>query len=117
MQIRKEQIETLQKGVERVYKMRLVRFLQDQFPDAAECNHATLAEGTGEQIAKARTHGFLTEWQIATYVMSAWLLGGDFDREFPAVEQMLGLNLTPAEKSNWLEQFTKDIFDQLKRSA
>jgi hypothetical protein len=117
VQIRKGQIKALQEDAEYVYKMRLVRFLQDQFPDAAECNQATLIVGVGEQIGKARTYGFLTERQIATYVMSAWLLGDDFDREFLAVQQMLGLNLTPAEKSTWLERFTKDIFDQLRRSA
>ncbi|PYP91717.1 MAG: hypothetical protein DMG65_06635 [Candidatus Angelobacter sp. Gp1-AA117] len=117
MKVRKEQTETLQQAADRDYAMRLLYFLQDQFPDAAEHEQATLREGIRGQIAKARSYGFLTERQIAAYVISAWLLGEDFDHEFPAVQQILRPGLTPVEKSTQLEQFTRDIFDQLKRSV
>lgn len=115
MLIRKEQLDAFQRAADHDYEMRLVRFVQDQFPDAAHEPEASLAEGIREQIAKARSYGLLTEAQIATYITSAWLLGGDFDREFPAARQMLRSDAPTDEKSDWLERFTKDLFEQLEQ--
>jgi len=113
--IRKEQLDAFQRAANRDYEMRLVRFLQDRFRDAAQAPKASLIEGVRAQIANARSYGLLTERQIATYIASAWLLGGDFDREFPAARQMLGSDAPMDEKSDWLEQFTKDVFDRLEQ--
>ena len=115
MVIRKEQMDAFQRAAERSYEMRLVHFLQSQFPDAAHEDEASLLEGIRGQIAKARGYGLLTEQQIAAYITSAWLLGGDFDLEFPAAKQMLRSNVTPDDKSDWLEQFTEELFDRLEQ--
>lgn len=117
LRIRKEQMDAFQQAAERSYRIRLVHFLRQQFPDAAECEETSLTQEVGEQVLKARSYGFLTERQIANYVISAWLLGRDFDTEFPVVQQMLGSELPPDEKSGSLEQFTTELFHQLERSA
>jgi hypothetical protein len=116
VQIRKEQMDAFRLAAEHDFKIRLVRFLQGRFPDAAREPEASLVEALGPQIAKARGYGLITEQQIATYVTAGWLLGGDFDLEFPAAKQMLDLNIKADEKSDWLARFTKELFQQLERA-
>jgi len=113
--IRKEQMDAFQRAADCSYEMRLVHFLQSQFPDAAHEAEASLVEGIRGQIAKARGYGLLTEQQIATYVTSAWLLGGDFDQEFLAANEMLGSNVPPDDKSDWLERFSEELFHRLEQ--
>ncbi|KHD11469.1 hypothetical protein PN36_29115 [Candidatus Thiomargarita nelsonii] len=68
-----------------------------------------------EQVSKARSYGLETERQIANYVTTAWLLGQQFDTEFPAAQEMLNSsNYSHDEKSLWLEQWTEQIFATLE---
>jgi hypothetical protein len=113
--IRKEQMNAFQQATDSIYEMRLFHFLQNQFPDAAREAEVSLVEGIKAQIAKARGYGLLTERQIAVYITSAWLMGGDFDQEFPAAREMLRSNVTPDDKSDWLERFTEELFDRLEQ--
>jgi hypothetical protein len=115
VQIRKEQIDAFRLAAEHDYEIRLVRFLQGRFPDAAREPEATLLEGVRPQIANARGYGLITEQQIATYVTAAWLLGADFDREFPAAQQMLVSGAPADENSDWLARFTKELFKTLEQ--
>ena len=117
MQIRKGQMDAFEQAANRDYEMRLVRFLQSQFPDAAREREASLVDGVRPQIANARRYGLLTEQQIATYVTSAWLLGSDFDGEFPAAREMLISGAPADEKSDWLARFTKALFEQLEQRS
>lgn len=113
--IRNEQMDAFRRASDRVYEMRLLRFLKHQFPDAAQAPDGPLLSEIREQIANARAYGIVTERQIATYITSAWLLGGDFDGEFPAAQTMLNSEASGKAKSEWLEQFTKGLFAQLGR--
>jgi hypothetical protein len=117
VRIRKEILASFQRAMNREFEMRLVRFLQGAFPNATSEVDTTLAEGIREQLAKARGYGLLTEQQIATYVTSAWLLGTDFDRQFPAVQEVLASHAPPNDKGDWLERFTKDLFEQMGRRS
>jgi hypothetical protein len=111
--IRKEQIDALQRATDRNYEIRLVYFLRNQFPDAELKTEASLVDGIGPQIVKARGYGLITEQQIAVYVTSAWLLGGDFDNAFPAAKEMLNSSVMADHKSDWLEHFTEKLFERL----
>jgi len=108
-------MDAFRRAAEHDYEIRLVRFLQGRFPDAAREPEPSMVEGVRAQVASARGYGLITEQQIATYVTAAWLLGDDFDREFPAAAELLSSTAKAEEKSDWLAQFTKKLFQQLER--
>ena len=108
-------MDALKLALERAFLLRLVQFLRNQFPDAVTAPQKELEAGVERQIKQARGHGFLAEQDIATYVTSAWLLGEEFDREFPAVAEVLESISPVDEKANWLEQFTETIFRELEK--
>lgn len=96
---------------------RTTLFLQSEFPDARRESRAMLKSGVSEQIARARDHGFTTEIQLVTYVVTAWLLGSTFDEEFPAVKETLASPvMSPGDKAAWLSQFTEKLFRTLSES-
>ena len=112
--IRKEIMDALGQSAWTDFARRLVAFLQGQFPDAAEQPRESLVKGVRGQIAAARGYGMVTEQDIAIYVTSAWLLGGEFDREFPAVAEMMASEAPPETKAEWLEEFTNEVFEGLE---
>ena len=63
---------------------------------------------------KAVEYGLETEQQALAYIVTGWLLGLEFDAEFPAARFMLASpDYTPAEKADWLENWTVRMFSLL----
>ena len=114
MKIYRAQMESFQDAAECDYCARMASFLSDQFADTLPQSNPALLEGVAEQIAGARTYGLLTEQDIGIYVTVAWLLGGDFDRAFPAVQETLSSPIEPELKSQWLEEFATELLARLE---
>jgi hypothetical protein len=115
MQIRKEQIETFSKEGLIRFEERIADFLQNEFPDAKEVPQGELMPVIHEQVNNSRTYGLGTEQQIANYVTTAWLLGQEFDTEFPAAQEMLTSSEYSADdKAEWLAQWTEEMFKALE---
>jgi hypothetical protein len=58
-----------------------------------------------QQCAAARRYGLLADLDVARYVVTAWLLGTDFDQRFPAMQQLLASpRLRPRQKADAIEQ-------------
>lgn len=90
---------------------RAVNFLYENFPESLDEDSNELTEAIGEQLEKADTYGLITEQQVMTYITSAWLLGPEFDTEFPAAQEMLNSKEFSAdEKTQWLAEWTEAIF-------
>ncbi len=67
------------------------------------------------QIAAARRHGMASELDIARYVITAWLLGPDFDTRFPAMAEVLASDrLTRSQKAEALERITETLLATLR---
>lgn len=114
MKIRKQQFDALNQQQEAGYELRLTEFLRKQFADAAVKPVAKLRPEVAGQIAKARGYGLLTEQEVASYVISAWLLGQDFDKEFPAAQEVLTAPVSGNVKASFLEQWTQELFEKLE---
>jgi hypothetical protein len=68
-----------------------------------------------EQCEKARSYGFVSELDIARYIITAWLLGVDFDTKFPAMQEVLtDPELEPGKKADLIEQFSVTLFETLQ---
>ena len=97
------------------FSVRLAESLARQFSDAAKVPRETLVDGIGQQIDTARAYGLTTERQLYDYVVSAWMLGGNFDTRFPAAKRVLNADdYSPNEKTRWLKQWTRTIFKKLE---
>jgi len=115
--IRKEQMDALSNDAEKRYVTRLIDYLQKHFPEAVQTPPVTLRAAVREQIAKARSYRLITERQIAKYVITAWVMGPNFDKDYPTAKRTLTSKKTAEQKSKWLADWTKLFFRQTKKGA
>lgn len=67
-----------------------------------------------EQIQVARKYGLTTELNVANFVVTAWVLGLEFDTNIPAANECLtNAEMTQDDKAVWLEQFTNVMLTKL----
>lgn len=78
-------------------------------------------EGTATlqaQVANARRYGMRSELDLARYVITAWLLGLDFDTRFPAMAEVLAIErLGPSQKAEALERISTTLLETLNPGA
>ncbi|MEN9903979.1 MAG: hypothetical protein RLZZ555_544 [Pseudomonadota bacterium] len=98
------------------YLRRLIAIIQEHFPGlAAEFDEEALADGLWEQTLLAKRYGLDDERSAATFALTAWLLGKGFDRNIPALRQILESDqLSPTRKAQALLDFTQLLFHQLE---
>jgi len=90
--------------------------LHERFEQAKDVPRDELDAAIAHQLSKAEYYGLTSEQSAATFVMSAWLLGPDFDTEFPALnERLTNQRLSEHEKAKWLEVFTVGLLDALEQ--
>lgn len=66
------------------------------------------------QADKALAYGLTTELDCGRYIVTAWLLGTDFDSRLPAMAEILAEpRLTPTAKADALERITGALFATL----
>ena len=115
--VRSAQMSAFEKDQYERFIDRITAHLREQFPDAAALPVDELRIGVAAQLKRADEYGLDLEQEQAIYATSAWLLGEDFDKRFPAAEAVLSSSrLTSFEKQQWLEEFTREIFARLEKS-
>ena len=68
-----------------------------------------------EQYGKANGYGLSSELDAARYVITAWLLGTDFDTRFPAMQEILrDASLSPERKADSIEGFSVTLLETLQ---
>jgi hypothetical protein len=97
------------------FSTRLVDYLHNEFPDSKKIPTSSLLSGVKQQIKNAASYGLETEQQIAIYTQTAWLLGLEFDNEFPAAKSVLNsAKYSATEKVQFLEKWTVKMFETLE---
>ena len=115
MRVSHKQMETIKKSQQKKFEERLTTFLKKTFPDARTTSKDKLLLQVCKQLENAREYHLETERQIVTYITTAWLLGEKFDKEFPGAHAILtSPKLAPDMKSEYLAQWTKEIFSTLE---
>lgn len=118
MQISKEQMDSFSKEAMGEFEEKIADLLQSEFPDAQKMPLEELKPAIHEQVYNAQSYNLETEQQIANYVTTAWLLGQQFDTEFPAAKEILtSSDYTPDDKTKWMVQWTKDMFEALEEGG
>ena len=111
MLIRKDQFDEMAIPNIAQFIERAITFLYENFPESLDEDTDELTETVGSLIEKADSYGLVTEQQAMTYIISAWLLGVDFDKEFPSAKKTLNSkDFSPDEKSDWLAKWTEKVF-------
>lgn len=94
-----------------IFLERAVKFLYQNFPESKKENPDELTEMVGAQLDKAESHGLETEQQAMIFITSSWLLGPNFDKEFPSAKDTLNSKtLSPEKKADWLAEWTEKVF-------
>ena len=98
-----------------LFEQKFVRFLHEQAPDSIGAIETP--EGRAilrDQIASARRYGFNSEADLSTYILTAWLMGPDFNVRFPAMTEVLeSKSLSPSEKAEALSQISTMVLGEL----
>jgi hypothetical protein len=114
MIIRNDQIAVMTVLPIASFLRRAVEFLYEHFPESLDGDSDQMSEAVGYLIEKADSYKLVTEQEVMTYITTAWLLGTDFDTEFPAARETLNSeDFSPEEKADWLAGWTEDIFATL----
>jgi len=104
---------------DRRFEQRLIQLLCRADPAAGRAFQAP--DGLAElrrQCAKARRFGMQAELDIARYVITAWLLGPDFDERFPAMAEILGSDrISASQKAEAIERVSVAVLTELAEGA
>lgn len=104
---------------DRCFEQRLIQLLCRSDPAAGRAFQAP--DGLAElrrQCAKARRCGMQAELDIARYVITAWLLGPDFDERFPAMAEILGSDrISASQKAEAIERVSVAVLTELAEGA
>ena len=94
--------ERLNEVARKRFEERLIKLILQHEPVGAQ--DIDTAEGRGEvrrQCQRAKGYGLASESDLARYVVTAWLMGPDFDRDQGAMREVLTSNsLTPTQKAD-----------------
>ena len=114
MIIRNEQFRACADLLDVGFASRLMDFLIASYPDSREVAPAELRGAVDRQIARAKFYDFQLEQDISVYVTTAYLLGEDFDIFFPVVHNLLGTDMPANRKSEWLQDWTRELIQTLE---
>jgi hypothetical protein len=112
LQISKSQWETLGQSS---FDERLVAILREHHPEQVKAMpFPDLMRAIHRQTARARVYGLNDERSVAQYVYTSWLMGEEFDRRIPSINQILrDRRMTSIQKSDALSHFSQLVFGAL----
>jgi hypothetical protein len=101
---------------ERRYVASVVAFLKKNFPELAEEEPETLTGFVTAMVNKAKGYGLSTKRDAAFYVITARLLGQDFDEKHERASRVLASSLSGPEKADLLQRVTVEHLDSAGRT-
>lgn len=93
---------------------RLVAFLRQQVPQMAREPQDVMVAQVRALKAEAATYDMNSERAVATYALTAALIGADFAEKFPGARKILFTKNDQDKKSQLLEGFTVTLLQELK---
>jgi|SRR5882672_8857304 len=115
MQISRETEIALEGSRISQFEGELAKFIRSRFSEEEERALDDTLKSVVEQVAHARRYGLDTEQSIATYAVTAWIMGLNFDSDFLDARQVLASPFSPEEKADWLEIWAPAVLERLSR--
>jgi hypothetical protein len=117
MKIKRTQTLALAELARLAFEDRLVLFVQAHCKGAEEIPRAGVHQVVHSLLERATSHGLTTERQMATYVVTGWVLGTEFASTFPHIRCMLDDKSIGAEaKTRQLMEYATDLLRGDRRS-
>lgn len=109
--------EQLEQASEQRFERRLIGVLTKVDPTAAAVLGTVEGAATLHlQCDRARAAGMQSELDVSRYVVTAWLLGLDFDTRFPAIAEVLSTTrLSPLQKGEAIERICTAVLIELRQ--
>lgn len=95
---------------EATYIRKLAGFLRANVADMATEPDHTLLPQVAHVVRQARDFGFSSEQDVATFALTAALLGPDFTTNFAGAREILEMKAPPARRAQLLQDFTRELF-------
>jgi hypothetical protein len=92
---------------------RIADFLVSKFP--TDLTAQDLLPRIRLLVRRARDYGLQSDQAVATYVTTAWLLGVDFDHDFPFAQQVLLSKRPELAKAEQLRAWAIDVLHHAVR--
>ena len=100
----------------RRFEDRIACLLYETDEDARDFIHTPAGRDfLADACAAASQFGLTAQIEVAQYVLTAWLLGSDFESRYPAMAEILTSTLPPAQKAEALEMVMVTLLEQLER--
>jgi hypothetical protein len=115
IEIHPSQFSALSKVALDAFAKRLAAILLEEVDSLNDMPPAEVETEVKIQIKNAQFYGLQSETAISIYVTTSALMGQDFDVQFPLAGEVLSNEtLDEADKTNWLEGWTREIFEALE---
>lgn len=101
-------------AAEAAYIRKLAAFLRANAPGMATEPDETLLPQVAHVVQRARAFGFSSEREVATFALTAALLGADFADQVGGAREILELQDTAARRAELLQDFTRELFEVLE---
>lgn len=99
---------------EAAYVRKLADFLRANAPGMATEPDQTLLPQVAHVVQRARDFGFASEREVATFALTAALLGPDFPDNFAGAREILEMKAPASRRAELLQDFTRELFEVLE---
>lgn len=97
------------------FRQQLIQLLHESFPDSRLVPAGQMNQSLTNVLQKAQGYGLDNQADLASYVITAYVLGENFDTEVPEAAQVLqNSRYSSHQKAAQLENWTKQVMNALE---
>jgi len=93
---------------------KIMDFLRSEIEDVKKMDDLDLRKEIDNQILKANRYGFCLNSTVASYIISAFLMGENFDTDFKVATEILNEKTNEEVKCKKIEEWVFEIFTTLE---
>jgi uncharacterized protein YpuA (DUF1002 family) len=114
--IYKTQLSILSDAKKEEFIQKMASLLRSEIEEVAELNDIELKHEIEKQISKAKQYGLNLNSSLTTYIITAFLMGENFDTDFNRANEILMSLFEQEKKCRDLEKWAYDIFNALENN-
>lgn len=118
MIIKNQQFDAFVNPNKKEFIKRMMSLLREEFESAAQIPDDEFKAIITNQIKRANNYGVKIETNIAKYIITAFLMGIDFDKNFTGARKILDNNtVDETNKISSLEEWTLQVFENIESKS
>jgi hypothetical protein len=113
--IKNSQLETLSAIGREEFIKKMMKLLRDNFVDVRSIPMHVLHDKISVQIENAKGYGLTLTQTFASYIVTAFVLGENFDKDVPKAHEILTNDTTESTKTKSLEDLVNTILAESEK--